>query len=90
MVMFLLFKVGLGGAHVLGKQAAIECNIECKEIKANWKRYGRGAGPKPNQEMLGLNPDIVIAFHPNLDNSKGTKDMVNRAKQAGICIRVII
>jgi len=25
-------------------------------------------------------PELVIAFHENIENSKGTKDMIRRAK----------
>lgn len=31
----------------------------------------------------------VLAFHPNIKKSKGTADMVKRAKKAGIDVRVI-
>jgi hypothetical protein len=34
-------------------------------------------------------PDIVLAFHANISQSKGTKDMVERAKKAGIPSRTI-
>jgi len=34
-------------------------------------------------------PDIVLAFHTNINQSKGTKDMVERAKKAGILSRTI-
>lgn len=42
--------------------------------------------PIRNQKMLDDNPDIdiVIAFHSDLENSRGTKDMVNRARKKGI------
>lgn len=32
---------------------------------------------------------LVLAFHSDLKNSKGTKDMVNRAKKAGVHVKVI-
>lgn len=28
-------------------------------------------------------PDLVLAFHSSIDTSKGTKDMIDRAKKAG-------
>jgi len=33
-------------------------------------------------------PTYVLAFHDNLAESKGTKDMVTRAKKAGIPVEV--
>jgi len=38
--------------------------------------------------MLDEKPDLVIAFHPNLAESKGTKDCVNEAKRRGIPVEV--
>jgi hypothetical protein len=43
------------------------------------------AGNIRNQRMLDEGrPDVVLAFHPDLDNSRGTRDMVQRATKAGI------
>lgn len=44
----------------------------------------RGAGPLRNQAMLDAKPDAVIAFHADLAHSRGTADMVRRARAAGI------
>jgi hypothetical protein len=86
----LIIEGGAKGADTLAKEAAIECGVKYKEIKADWKRYGRAAGPKRNQQMLDENPNLVLAFHPNINESKGTKDMVNRARKAGIEVLVIL
>jgi hypothetical protein len=51
---------------------------------ADWDKYHRAAGPIRNQEMLAENPNLVLAFHDDIGNSKGTKDMVNRAVKRGI------
>jgi hypothetical protein len=55
---------------------------------ADWERYGRGAGspagPIRNTEMLNMGVDVVYAFHQNYEKSKGTKDMVNQAKDRGV------
>lgn len=43
------------------------------------------AGNIRNQQMLDEGkPDVVIAFHKDLENSRGTKDMVGKARAAGI------
>jgi ABC-type sugar transport system substrate-binding protein len=34
-------------------------------------------------------PDIVLAFHSNIKESKGTRDMCYKAKKAGIPVIVI-
>ena len=45
----------------------------------------RAAGPIRNQRMLVEGkPDLVIAFHDDLESSRGTKDMIKRSLKAGI------
>jgi len=54
-----------------------------KEISfpANWKKFGKSAGPIRNQRMIDEGkPDLVIAFA----GGRGTANMVNAARQAGI------
>ena len=76
---------GARGADSLAVRAAKECGISYIEYKADWDRYGKSAGPIRNQQMLDMEkPDFVIAFHEDLEKSKGTKDMLSRAKRAGI------
>lgn len=51
------------------------------KFNADWQRHGKAAGAIRNQEMLDKGkPDLVIAF----PGGKGTADMVNRARVAGI------
>ena len=48
---------------------------------AQWKRYGRAAGPVRNQRMLDVHePTMVYAFRSGVKSS-GTDDMVRRAKR---------
>lgn len=52
---------------------------------ADWKRYGRAAGPIRNQQQLDEGkPHIIVAFHDNIWESKGTKDMLNRGLKDGV------
>lgn len=56
---------------------------------ADWS-IGPAAGPMRNRFMLDEHkPNLVIAFHSDLANSKGTKDMCTRAKAAGVPVIVI-
>ena len=56
-----------------------ECPPDCKEM------FGRPAGVIRNQFMLEKhNPELILAFHNDIDNSRGTKDMVRRAQKRGI------
>ena len=55
---------------------------------ANWKKHGKAAGPIRNQQMLDEGkPDLVLAFWKN--KSRGTADMIRRARKAGVAVRVI-
>lgn len=53
-------------------------------VPAQWPYYGKSAGPIRNRWMLDLEPDLVVAFHDCIEESKGTKDCVNEAKRRGI------
>ena len=80
---------GCRGADTIAENVAKNLGMTVQVFNADWKKYGRAAGPIRNQKMLEEKPDLVIAFHENLDNSKGTKDMVNRARKAGIEIMIV-
>lgn len=58
---------------------------------ADWDRHGKAAGPIRNQQMLDEGkPDVVWAFVDKpLVDSRGTHDMVQRAKRAGLPTYVV-
>lgn len=58
-------------------------------VRVKWEIYGKAAGPIRNKQMLAMGPDMVIAFHNDLKNSKGTKDMVKIATKQGVFVEVI-
>ena len=80
---------GAAGADRCAKVAAIRLAFGIHTHLADWAKYGKAAGPIRNAEMLKEQPDIVIAFHTDLEHSKGTKDMVTKAIAAGIPVRLI-
>lgn len=78
------------GADSMGRVAAERLGIEVLKFPADWKKYGRSAGPIRNRQMLKEGkPTLVLAFHGFIENSKGTKDMVEVARAAGIPAQVI-
>lgn len=57
---------------------------------AEWEKYGRAAGPIRNHLMLDEGePDIVVAFHDDIESSKGTKEMCEYAKKNDIPVILI-
>jgi len=79
------------GADKMSAQIGKRFGFKVIAYPANWKVYGKGAGPIRNQQMLDENPDIdlVLAFHNGIEHSKGTKDMVQRADKKGIKYKLI-
>lgn len=80
---------GAMGADTLAVKAAVSCGFSFREYPAQWEKYGKKAGPIRNQTMLDMEkPDIVAAFHEAIESSKGTKDMVSRARKSGVPVVV--
>lgn len=78
------------GADRMGGAVAKTLDFEVEEYPADWSRYGRGAGVVRNQQMLVEGkPDLVLAFHADIERSKGTADMVRRARKAGLPVEVV-
>jgi hypothetical protein len=69
---------GAPGADTMARNWAAKHNVKCLTFHADWKRYGKAAGPLRNQQMIEHGqPDHALAF-PGGD---GTLDMLRR------CIR---
>lgn len=78
------------GADSFAESAAEFLAFDVEHYPALWKVYGKAAGPIRNQRMLDQGrPELVIAFHHDLANSKGTKHMVEIARKAGVPVEVI-
>jgi len=77
------------GADKIGGAIAAELGLKVVAFPANWSEYGRAAGPIRNRKMLTEeNPFLVLAFHDYIENSRGTKDMINAAKSRGVEVRI--
>ena len=71
---------GARGADSLAGNLATSLKMKVIKFPANWDKYGKAAGVLRNQQMLDDgHPDLVVYFHKDIENSKGTKDMVTRA-----------
>jgi hypothetical protein len=74
------------GADKIAGSEAVKLGLHVMAMPANWSLNGKNAGPIRNRLMLQYEPDLVWAFHDNLQASKGTKDMVKAAREAGVKI----
>jgi len=78
------------GADHLGGRAADELGIPHFQCKANWNFYKKAAGPIRNGWQIKFMPVTeVLAFHNDIENSRGTKDMIRQAKKKGIKVTLI-
>ena len=76
---------GARGADTISKYIGKTFSFAIITFHANWNKYGIAAGIIRNTQMLNKgNPDLVLAFHNNIENSKGTKNMVMQSKKKGI------
>ena len=74
---------GAPGADRLGEKIAAELGVPVRVFAADWKAFGRGAGPKRNKEIAAY-ADICFAFiNKPLNQSRGTASVVAAFKKAG-------
>ena len=81
---------GCRGADYMTEKYANTHNIKIIIYNANWSKYGRSAGPIRNSQMMEQNPDLIIAFHSNLPQSKGTIDTIKKALSKNIPVWLVI
>jgi hypothetical protein len=71
---------GCYGIDMYAHGIAMELGFDVKIYPAQWDIYGKGAGPVRNKKMLtDENPDLVLAFHPDIESSRGTKNTILQA-----------
>ena len=79
------------GADALAAQVARELGLTVKAFRKepeDYQRYRRGAWKALNERMLASSVDQVLAFHPSIEESRGTKHLVELAGQKGIPVQV--
>ena len=64
------------GADAIGERYAEENGFAVEKYPADWKTYGKSAGPKRNEQMAEI-CDFVICFWDG--KSRGTKSMIDYA-----------
>ena len=78
------------GADTIAGDVAKSLGWKVIPFPAHWEILGNAAGPSRNQYMVDTGPNLVLAFHDDLEGeSTGAKDCVRRARVAGIPVKVI-
>ena len=75
------------GVDALGERFALEHNIPIERFPADWKRFGRAAGPVRNRILAQHAKALIALMHPN---STGTRNMIQTAHQAGLKVHAKI
>ena len=75
------------GADRMAGSVAERLGHSVARMPADGERYGTSAGMRRNEQMLTcVKPDLVMAFWDG--SSRGTRDMIERARRAGVRVRV--
>lgn len=67
------------GVDTLGERWAKSANVPIKEFRADWGRFGRGAGKYRNSDMADYCDAAIILWD---GESKGTLDMIDKMRRA--------
>ena len=77
------------GADMMAREYARVNGLRFVEFKPDWRKYGRAAGPKRNDEMTEYISDRNGAALYFWDGqSKGTKQCIESAKKRGIPVTI--
>lgn len=68
------------GADTLAAEWAAERGVPAEAFAADWKRFGRGAGPERNARMAGSGLTGLVAF----PGGKGTTNMIAECERRGV------
>lgn len=76
-----------GGSRGLDELATAEARrrkVPTERHQAEWRLYGRAAGPIRNREMLTSGVDLLLAF----PGGRGTHNCVTQARELGVPVYV--
>ena len=74
------------GADAIADSIAVEKGWKIERYPAQWHKHGKAAGPIRNSEMADAGADVCLAFP--MEGSRGTFDMIKKARAAGIHVNV--
>ena len=73
------------GVDTLAVQYARENNLPLSEFHANWKEFGRSAGPRRNRQMAEYGTALLAIWD---GESRGTKNMIQEATKRNLQVYV--
>ena len=73
------------GPDLMGEEYARQRGYAVEVHPADWQRYGLAAGPKRNKEMAAAAHALIAIWD---GKSRGTKNMIEEARAAGLPVRV--
>jgi hypothetical protein len=80
------------GADALGDTVARELDLSIEpfaKTSDDYQRYKRGAWKGLNERMLASGAELVLAFHPAAEKSRGTKHLLRLASAAGVSVKIV-
>lgn len=76
---------GAYGVDSLAKLYALQNELPYTEVKADWDKYGRSAGPRRNQKMAEMSDYCIVFFK----GSRGSASMIAEALKQNVPVYVI-
>lgn len=76
---------GAYGVDALAKSYALQNKLPYTEVKADWDKYGRSAGPRRNQKMAKMS-DYCIVFYKG---TRGSASMIAEALKQNVPVYVV-
>jgi len=77
------------GADSMSGEIGTLMGFEVIRELADWGKYHKGAGLVRNSKMLTYEPQLVIAFHGDISQSRGTLNMITQARKAGVPVILV-
>jgi hypothetical protein len=79
------------GADAIAGQVAGQLGFNVERMAKNrqdYARYQRQAWKGLNERMLASGAELVLAFHPNIEASRGSGHLIELARAANVEVRV--
>lgn len=76
---------GAYGVDALAKLYALQNKLPYTEVKADWDKYGRSAGPRRNQKMAEMSDYCIVFFK----GSRGSASMIAEALKQDVPVYVV-